>query len=1069
MPNVDRQFQQINMQRAIVIALGGTGAEVITRLRKLIIDHYGGLDKLPIVEFLYIDTDPNWIRRITAADAESEPLSAAQIVDAQVHDASDLYAGIEQKNFPNYDWFTLERLKGFRNINDGAGTVRQLGRLCFWQHQTDIERKFNQLVNKIRPDANATYMRTQHGQIVDPGINVHIIAGLAGGTGSGCFLDMAYLARHLISQMNLQGAHQYISYLVMPGAFATLPGTNALPNGYAALKELNYLNYRHARGNALASLFGEPQWDVSYTADHNNAVEFTNQMPFDFTYLIDSSNAHVQLNRDDIFGMISRSIYHEFSSEFASFKRSLRANIRNRLTSNDTLDCPTYFMSLGLSAVYLPTREITHLLKHQLALRAVQQWIDKTTEPIKVLEAIGGESQDIASQSMASLKAASQSTEIKGSVAGYINSEFLPGNGLQAKDVLAAVVASDQTRLTDVPTTLKEEVKERWINEKWPREAYKGRLTAAWDHWNNDFNDTGADPGMWGPQIRWMIGNQQKALRIYRTKLYTQAMHMFHDQHRGPAYALCFLDVMRSPLLALQKRFIEEANNAVLIANELGDVHIINAASQSGGPSLSAIIEERIGQELQELDNIVNESGIKYGLFHGEERLRGQAEEYLKWCAHWCRARVEERSRRLAAEMCGVLASSLDEYKRQVNDIASALARLQAGAAQQARQWAQAAATIENVGTLLFDPIIVDDFERKIIETRGDAYNPELVAAKALEKLGTTLDKLKESEVEQLLQTLLEVAGEAIGDLEETGVTNTEFAAHDLLSAQCLDDDQKLRDELAATVAKSTPFIQLSAPSTGYWAPGGAFPAGLLETRGAGIRGGYEANDQDVERVRVITALSGLGWVPGNDIKPIRDSEQIVFAQECGGFPLRALAGVRTMKQAYDNHRKNRQSNPLHIVNDEMAEIFPDLIPPGVNELQRALTLQSVGMAMGDIGLRKFPQESGTEVERFAYCRLIPETGEEDPVELGESTATVVLNLAYNGVIAQEIEAAIQKRIKDADLEERQQIASHLTSHLALLRDKVISEGRTPAADLEYTEERDRIIAFMRANQVSTG
>ena len=42
---------------ALVVGLGGTGKEVLLRLRRLIVERFGSLNALPCIEFLHIDTD----------------------------------------------------------------------------------------------------------------------------------------------------------------------------------------------------------------------------------------------------------------------------------------------------------------------------------------------------------------------------------------------------------------------------------------------------------------------------------------------------------------------------------------------------------------------------------------------------------------------------------------------------------------------------------------------------------------------------------------------------------------------------------------------------------------------------------------------------------------------------------------------------------------------------------------------------------------------------------------------------------------------------------------------------
>jgi hypothetical protein len=123
------EVQQVGLQRALIIGLGGTGAEVIYRLRRHLIEHYGSFDRLPIVEFLYIDTNPEWFTKNQSEIEKDIRLDTPQMVDAQVPDASNLYRGIANGTFSNYPWFSLDQLHDHKNVVFGAGTIRQLGRL----------------------------------------------------------------------------------------------------------------------------------------------------------------------------------------------------------------------------------------------------------------------------------------------------------------------------------------------------------------------------------------------------------------------------------------------------------------------------------------------------------------------------------------------------------------------------------------------------------------------------------------------------------------------------------------------------------------------------------------------------------------------------------------------------------------------------------------------------------------------------------------------------------------------------------------------------------------------------
>lgn len=53
--STERQYQGIN--RTICIGLGGTGRDVLMRIRRLIVDRYKDLQNLPVVSFVHVDTD----------------------------------------------------------------------------------------------------------------------------------------------------------------------------------------------------------------------------------------------------------------------------------------------------------------------------------------------------------------------------------------------------------------------------------------------------------------------------------------------------------------------------------------------------------------------------------------------------------------------------------------------------------------------------------------------------------------------------------------------------------------------------------------------------------------------------------------------------------------------------------------------------------------------------------------------------------------------------------------------------------------------------------------------------
>jgi hypothetical protein len=424
--------------------------------------------------------------------------------------------------------------------------------------------------------------------------------------------------------------------------------------------------------------------------------------------------------------------------------------------------------------------------------------------------------------------------------------------------------------------------------------------------------------------------------------------------------------------------------------------------------------------------------------------------------------------------MCESLINDLKTYENKIREMAIALAQTRSQLLQLALSWGQKGVATENVGRLLFNPILIEVLDQRISAERGEAYDPQVVAKKALEKLNKPLEEMTSTDTEALRQALLEAAGDAIGALSEDDLSNTNFAAYDLLSAQCGDNAQQVESVLTDTIEKGRPFVQFNRnPPGGHWQPDGVFPFGLLPAKVAGVRGAeMDATDgqgqekvQDAQRMLVLDALARMQWNVGNEVHDMRDSDQIPFVQECGGFPLRALAGIEEMRAAYERHRAVAQNPPLHIVRDEMATRYPDIMPPVPKNLQRALTLQSVGLALDLIGQRTFHNaETGRDSQLYAYCRYIAATKDEEAVELGDTIPAIGMKLAYDTNLADEVESTLAERIKQADAAGKQAMYDKLLAYIEKVKAGVRKDGRDPATDDAYKIERDRVLAFMSEN-----
>lgn len=204
------------MPSVLIIGLGGTGVAAVKELKRM----RASLpeDEQKRLFLLAIDTDENDLKEL---DPEEKVL-----LDAR---PQDLVKWSDVKRFLNLD----EEGVSAADIAAaaGAGGRRALGRAKLFHKAQDV---YNKTLSKLR-------QATSHGVGGDGQVRVAIVASLAGGTGSGTHLDVAYMLR-LIAERNPGWAMLVYGFFLLPGFFQDINNVRnyAKGNTYAALLELDY-------------------------------------------------------------------------------------------------------------------------------------------------------------------------------------------------------------------------------------------------------------------------------------------------------------------------------------------------------------------------------------------------------------------------------------------------------------------------------------------------------------------------------------------------------------------------------------------------------------------------------------------------------------------------------------------------------------------------------------------------------------------------------------------------------------------------------------------------------------
>jgi len=262
------------------LGMGGTGSRIVDRIASRAARLPNWESQLrPLTHFVSVDTnelDQHKLAHIPPGNR----LNIAAFDKARVIDGFR-----RSKDEQALQWLDrgYQPRPGFK---PGAGQIRVESRLGFFYHSPEIRERLRQLVQEsLRP--GVTWR-----QSVPPKFNVYLICTLAGGTGSGSFLPMAYLIQSVISEFNWQprviGNFLLSTLMLDKNAPELHPDIHA--NTYAALKELEHLtklDYPQVKREGRTS---EP---FVYCRDANSqGITHVATRPFFLSFLFDRP-AHV--------------------------------------------------------------------------------------------------------------------------------------------------------------------------------------------------------------------------------------------------------------------------------------------------------------------------------------------------------------------------------------------------------------------------------------------------------------------------------------------------------------------------------------------------------------------------------------------------------------------------------------------------------------------------------------------------------------------------------------------------------------------------------------------------------
>ena len=323
----------------LIIGIGTSGLYTLEHVQRFYYETYKK-NKPDHVEYLYIETNkdnkvgvtplPNEIKRVYVSLGEMEKMVT------------------NLKKEGCGDW--LPPSNQLVNAGLGAGGIRSCGRLALWGCNSEGD-NFRNVVDAIN---NA------YGRIASHMINgaerskptIFITGSFTGGTGSGIFIDMGYLIRHLIKDIK-----ELFGLFLLPSKPSSIRGFEVLyANSYGALKDLEHFNsvesvYKEKWPNGVSTEFVVPPYEL---------VQFISQDYYD--------GSPAMSNLSALYKMAGLYLFLNIAG--------VKEKRMERFVDAKSAGHIDKYGTFGLSAIQFPKDQIQEYVASKLSIDLINRWTD---------------------------------------------------------------------------------------------------------------------------------------------------------------------------------------------------------------------------------------------------------------------------------------------------------------------------------------------------------------------------------------------------------------------------------------------------------------------------------------------------------------------------------------------------------------------------------------------------------------------------------------------------------------------------------------------------------------------
>ncbi|MBN2797804.1 MAG: hypothetical protein JXX28_01535 [Deltaproteobacteria bacterium] len=346
----------------LFVGLGGAGSRVVDLLAGKLKRHPHWHKLQDLTHFVVIDTNKDDLNKNHNVPADGRFLISAFDRRAYVHRKRGLAELPEDPRITSW----VHQDYQFREARGaGAGQIRVESRLGLHYNlendRAGIQRKLTQLLDRATRRDNP--WRDNEDRVVQ----VLVYASVAGGTGSGGFIPLAYTLRDLIQDQGW-GRPELAATLLLPSTFLEKVERqlhdDIRANGYAALKELEFLSKLGYPGHPDRVPF-------VWSPDDLSRKEISTR-PYSLVYLVDKP-AELSIERyehaiaDASFLQIFSPLLGAQAGEYDNYDKHQRSLALGHFS--------VHWGTFGTAILQLPRHDLLRYASMRFSARAIRDWL----------------------------------------------------------------------------------------------------------------------------------------------------------------------------------------------------------------------------------------------------------------------------------------------------------------------------------------------------------------------------------------------------------------------------------------------------------------------------------------------------------------------------------------------------------------------------------------------------------------------------------------------------------------------------------------------------------------------